>query len=58
MIETLALLVTLRELQSLLTPKSLDLLVVDAPAFSVKQLADLAVAISPVLLGEPDQCQT
>ena len=35
----------------------IGLLVIDLPAFDVKQVGDLAIAISAVLLRKPDQCQ-
>ncbi len=57
-IEPLALLVSLRKLQPFLAPEPLDLLVIDPPALDVKQLSDLAIAISPVLLRQPDDRQT
>lgn len=57
-IEPLALFVALRKLQPFLAPESLDLLVIDPPTFDVKQLGDLAIAISTVLLRQPDNCQT
>jgi len=56
-IEPSLLLVSLWKLQSFLTPEPLDLLVIDLPAFEVKQLGDLAIAISAVLLCQPDQSQ-
>lgn len=54
-VEPFARLVPLRELQPFLTPEPLDLLVIDPPALDVKQLGDLAIAISPVLLRQPDR---
>ena len=47
----------MRQLQAFLAPDSLDLLVVDGKAFGPQKLADLAVAVAPVLLGQPDQGQ-
>lgn len=58
MIEPLTLLVPLRKLQAFLAPKPLDLLVVDPPALGLKQFTDLAIAVTAILLGEPDQGQT
>ena len=55
MIKALALLVPLRQLQALLAPQPLDLLVIDPPALSLKQLAHLAIAVAAILLGQPDQ---
>lgn len=55
MIEPLAFLVTLQALKPLFPPEPLDLLVIDLPDFQVKQLRDLAVAISAVLFRQPDQ---
>ena len=57
-IEPSSLLVSLRELQSFLAPKKLDLLVIDPPAFNAKQFGDLAIAITTVLLRQPDQSQS
>lgn len=56
-IEPLTLLVALRKLQPFLAPEPLDLLVIDPPALDVEQLGDLAVAISFVLLRQPDYRQ-
>lgn len=55
MIKPLALLVPLPELQALITPQPLDLLVIDPPALSLKQLAHLAIPVAAILLGQPDQ---
>lgn len=57
MIKSFALLVPLRELQSFLAPEPFDLLVIDPPALDVEQFGDLTIAISAVLLRQPDQCQ-
>ena len=37
---------------------SLDLLVIDGPAFGPQKLADLAVAVAAILFSQPDQGQT
>ena len=54
-IEPSSLLVSLWKLQPFFTPQPLDFLVIDLPAFDVKQFSDLAIAISAVLLRQPDQ---
>lgn len=54
-IEALALLAAGRKLQTFLAAEPLDLLVVRTPAFGLQQLADLAISVSPILPGEPDQ---
>ena len=50
-------LVSLWKLKSFLTPEPLDLLVIDPPALDVKELRDLAIAISTVLFCQPDDRQ-
>ena len=40
------------------TPKPLDLLMIDLPAFNVEQLSDLTIAIPAILLRQPDQSQS
>ena len=57
-IEPFAPLVALRQLKAFFTPKALHFLVVHMPAFDLQQMRDLAVAIAPILLGQPDQSQT
>ncbi|MEJ6396255.1 hypothetical protein V8J82_23575 [Gymnodinialimonas sp. 2305UL16-5] len=46
MIEPFALLVALLKLRLLFAPEPLDLLIIDLPAFHLKQLFDLAVDIA------------
>ena len=50
-------LVPMRQLQAFFTPDSLDLLVIDGPAFDAQELADLAVAVAAILFGQPDQAR-
>ena len=50
-----ALLVPLRRLKSFLTPKALNLPVIDPLALQARKVADSAVFAPAVLLGEPDQ---
>ena len=57
MIKPFALFVPARQLQTLLTPEALDLLVIDAPAFHAQQCCDFPIAITPILLGQPDHRQ-
>ena len=57
MIEASALLVTRGKLQTLFTPETLDLLVVDSPAFGTEQPGNLAISIPPILLRQTDQGQ-
>jgi hypothetical protein len=45
--------VAIRKLQTLFTPKTLNLFVVYVQAISLQKLYDLAVAIAAVLLHEP-----
>ena len=56
-VEAFALLVALRALQAFFSPEPLNLLVIDHPALKPQQLGDLAIAITPILFGEPDQDQ-
>ena len=56
-IKPFALLVPTRQLQTLLTPEALDLLVIDAPAFYAQRGCDFPLAIPPLLLGQPDHLQ-
>jgi hypothetical protein len=44
-------------LQAFLAPDPLDFLVIDRPALDPQQFADLAVAVTAVLFGQPDQGQ-
>ncbi|MBI1203282.1 MAG: hypothetical protein GC182_12290 [Rhodopseudomonas sp.] len=44
-------------MQAFLASDPLDFLVIDGPALGPQQLADLAVALAAVLLGQPDQGQ-
>ena len=53
-IEAFTLLMALRKLQALFTPETLNLLVIDGPAFNPQQLGNLAIAISTALLGQTD----
>ena len=57
-VEPFALLVPVRQLQSLFTPQPLDLLVIDAPSFGAQQFTDLAISIAAISFGQPDQGQT
>jgi hypothetical protein len=56
--EPLTLLVPVRQLISSFAPEALNLLVIDLPAFHAQKLADFAVPVPSVLLGEPDQSKT
>jgi hypothetical protein len=56
-IKPFALLVPTRELQTLLTPEALDPLVVNTPAVHAQQGCDFPIAITPILLGQPDHRQ-
>ena len=58
MIEPLALLVPSRQLKPFFAPEALYLLVIDPPAFQAQKLADFAVPVPSVLLGEADQSKT
>ena len=51
------LLVPLRQLKSLFAPDPLNFLVVHLPAFDTQQLGNLAIAVAPILLRQPDQSQ-
>ena len=57
MVQTPALLVAFRQLKSLFAPDPLNLLVVHLPAFDTQQLRYLAIAVTTVLLRQPDQRQ-
>lgn len=57
-VKTLALLVPLGKLQAFLTPDALHLLVIDLPAFNVKQFSNLAISVATILFGKTDQRQT
>ena len=54
-IEAPTLLMSLRELQSFFTPDAFDLLVVDGPTLDTQKRSNLAIPISTILLGQPDQ---
>ena len=56
-IEPSALLVTLRKLQSLFAPETFPLLVIYLPALDAQQFGNLAIAVTPILFGQPDQSQ-
>ena len=56
-IEPSALSVPLRQQKALFAPGPLNLLVVYLPAFNMQQLGNLAIAVAPILLRQPDQCQ-
>ena len=56
-IEPSALSVPLRQLKALFAPDPLNLLVVHHPAFDMQQLGNLAIAVAPILLRQPDQRQ-
>ena len=56
-VEPLSLLMTLRQLQAFFAPQSLDLLVIDPPAFHAQQFRYLAIAIAAILFSEADQRQ-
>ena len=58
MVEALALLVPVRQRQALFAPEALNPLMIDPSAFHAEQLADLAVPVPSVPLGEPDQGKT
>lgn len=53
-VEPSALPVSLRQLKPLFAPDPLNLLVVHLPAFYTQQLCNLAIAVAPVLLRQPD----
>ncbi|MEM6846868.1 MAG: hypothetical protein AAF580_02190 [Pseudomonadota bacterium] len=53
-VEALTLLVAVRQQQPFLAPDALDLLMVGPPVFGAKQFIDFAVAVAPILLGDPD----
>jgi uncharacterized protein YlaN (UPF0358 family) len=54
-VETLATLMASGQLQTLFPPYPLDLFVIDQEAFGLQKLMDLAISISAILLGQPDQ---
>ncbi|MEM6758507.1 MAG: hypothetical protein AAF601_03410 [Pseudomonadota bacterium] len=56
-VQPFAFLVSLWGLQAFFA-HSFDLFMIDCPAFDTQQLGDLAVALAPVLFGQPDHCQT
>ena len=58
MIKPFALPVAFGELQSFLAPDALHFLVIDLPAFNVKEFSNLAIPISTILFVETDQGQT
>ena len=53
-IEPFALFVTLRQLQTFLTPDPLNPLVIDVPALDLQQLCNLAITVPAILLGQSD----
>lgn len=55
MVEPLAALVPVRQLQAFLTPDARDFLVIDRPALGPQKFADLAIPIATILFGQPDQ---
>ena len=56
-IEPFTSLVAIRQSQTFFPPQPLNLLVLDDPAFDTKKLGDLAITVTAILLGQPDQCQ-
>ena len=50
-------LVAMRQLKTFLPPQPFDLLVVDRPALDTKKMGDLAISVTAILLGQPDQGQ-
>ena len=52
-----ALFVPLRELQSFFLPETLNLLMIDPPAFDAQEFQNLTIAVAPILLGQADQSQ-
>ena len=56
-VETFALLMAFRELQTLLSPEPLDLLVIDDPAFKPEQFGNFTIAVTAILLGQSYHCQ-
>ena len=56
-IEALALLVPLRQLQAFLTPYPRNFLVIDRPALGPQKFADLPISVAAILFGQPDQGQ-
>jgi len=47
-------LMAMRQLQTLFPPQPFNLLVINHPAFHAKQLSNLAITISTILLGQSD----
>ena len=56
-IEPSALSVPLRQLKALSAPDRLNLFVVHLPAFDMQRLGNLAIAVAPIMLRQPDQRQ-
>ena len=57
MIQPLSLLMAMGKLKTFLSPKPLHFLVIDTPAFDLQQLGDFTVAITAVLLRQPNKSQ-
>ena len=57
MVEPFTSLVSVRQLQTFFPPQALDLLMIDVPTFDTKKPGDLAITVSAILLGQPDQSQ-
>ena len=53
-IQPLAFLVALGKLQSFLTPQAFHLLVIDLPTRRIEQFGDHTIAVTAILLGQPD----
>jgi len=53
-VEPLAPLVPMRQLQAFFLPEAFNLLVVHTPAFDTQKLRDLAVSVTAVLLRQTD----
>lgn len=45
------------QLEPFFTPQTLNFLVINAPALNPQQLGDLAISVSPILLGQTDHRQ-
>ena len=56
-IKPFAFFMTFRKLKSLLTPKPLDFLMIDAPPFYAQKLGDFAIAIAAILFGKTNESQ-
>ena len=56
-IEPPSLLMPMGKLQTFFAPQTLNLLVIDLPAFHAQQSRYLSIPVSPVLLGQPDHRQ-